>query len=117
MRSLLPKTAALLVISGLYWQIAVWIAGADEPWDAASYWYFWYPFSVGLAGIAGLFFKRQGWLAGTVLTFAQLPVMWINNPVAGPLYAVGLLLLCVLALPCVLVSTIAGRKADQINST
>ncbi|UZK68034.1 hypothetical protein OKW76_08025 [Sphingomonas sp. S1-29] len=84
------------------------LTGAPEPWDAHAYWTLAYPASVALSAIAGRFLGKRAWLAGGVVTFAQAPVMWLNNG-SGALWAVGLLFLTILAIPCALASALAGR--------
>ncbi len=108
MSSRAVKVLALLFVSGLYWQVVCQVTGVREPWDADAYWRVWYPLSLALAAFAGYVFGKDGWLAGGILTFAQLPVMWINNG-TGPLIAVGVLFLCVLAVPPGLSVILCGR--------
>ncbi len=114
MRRRSVKALSLFVLGGLYWQLVCQVMGVDEPWDAPAYWAFAYPASLVLAAIAGLLLRRDGWLAGAVLTFAQLPVMWVNNG-TGPLWAVGLLFLCLLAIPAVALSTLTGWFASRVH--
>lgn len=101
------KTTVLLMCSVLYWSFACWVTGVKEPWDADTYWRFWYPASLCLAGLAGLILKRRGWIAGAILTFAQIPVMWMNTT-TGPLWTVGLITLCMLAVPAIAISASTG---------
>ncbi|MDX3900438.1 MAG: hypothetical protein QHC40_08020 [Sphingobium sp.] len=91
------------------------MAGVDEPWDAPAYWTAAYPISLLLSGGAGLYFRKRGWLAGLAISFAQLPVMWINNG-TGALWAVGLLFLSVLAVPAMAISTLTGLIATRRQS-
>ena len=109
------KLFALFVVSGLYWHLVCQTTGSSEPWDADAYWRVWYPLSVGFAAIAGYIFKKDGWLAGGLLTFAQLPVMWFNTGMA-PLIALSLLFLCMFAAPTVAVALLAGRFAARSRS-
>lgn len=109
------KLLALLAASGMYWQLACHMTGAREPWDAEAYWRLWYPFSFILAAITGCFFGKDGWLAGGIITFAQLPVMWINNG-TGALVAVGVILLGILAVPAAAISLLTGRLAMRFRS-
>ena len=106
--SLALKLAGIAILAVAYWQLVSTLTGAPEPWDARAYWTLAYPASVALSAIAGRFLGKRAWLAGIVVTFAQLPVMWLNNG-SGPLWAVGLLFLMMLAIPCALVSALAGR--------
>lgn len=102
---------AILIVGGLYWQLVCLLTGSPEPWDAAGYWHIWYPGSLALAAIAGLRLKRRGWSAGAIITFAQAPVMWVNAGYAGPFWAVGVVMLCMLAVPAVAISALAGGLA------
>ncbi|MEA1084934.1 hypothetical protein SFC76_11750 [Sphingomonas sp. CD22] len=116
MRVQAMKVLALLFVSGLYWQLVCEATGAKEPWDGDGYGTLWYPLSLALAAVAGYFSRYHAWLAGGIITFSQLPVMWINNGI-GPLIAAGLLFLCILAVPAVAISSIAGRFAMRIRSS
>jgi hypothetical protein len=109
------KILVLLVCSMLYWQSVCRVTGATEPWDADAYWRAWYPASFGLSALAGLFFKRRGWMAGAILTFAQLPVMWLNSG-TGFLWVVGLMMLSILAIPVVAISALTGWLAARPRS-
>ncbi|TCP83619.1 hypothetical protein C8J42_1181 [Sphingomonas sp. PP-CE-1A-559] len=111
----LLKIYILMVFSVLYWSFACWVTGTNEPWDADAYWRSWYPASLCLAGIAGLMFKGRGWMAGAILTFAQLPVMWMNTA-TGPLLPAGLMVLCLLAMPAVAISASSGWLAVRLRS-
>ncbi len=116
MRALLMKLLALVLASGLYWQLVCEVTGAQEPWDSDGYWTLWYPISLALAAVVGYFLSSHGWLAGVIITFSQLPVMWINAG-TGPLLAAGLLFLCILAVPAAAVSFIAGRVAMRTRTS
>lgn len=106
-----PLTLILLFLLGvLFWLGVGRIEGVGEPWDGDWYWVLWYPLSLLLAAGAGFVVGRRGWLAGAILTFAQLPVMWLNTG-GGALMIVGLLFLAVLAIPPVIVAALAGRLA------
>ena len=107
-RSIQPL--ALLLVSLLYWQLVSQFSGAKEPWDADGYWRIWYPGSLALSALAGCVLRRRSWLAGVIVTFAQLPVMWVNTGFGG-LLMVGATILCILAVPAVAVSAIGGRLA------
>jgi hypothetical protein len=109
------KVLVLLVCSVLYWNFVCWVTGSREPWDADAYWRFWYPASLGLSAVAGLVLKNRGWMAGLILTFAQLPVMWINTG-TGPLLVIGLMTLCILAVPVVAISALTGWFAARPRS-
>ena len=106
------SVAALCLMGGLYWQLVCQIAGVAEPWDAAGYWTLWYPVSLLLSGIAGWLRKSHGWYAGALLTFAQLPIRWINND-TDVLWPVALLFLGLLAVPATVISVLAGWFADR----
>lgn len=107
-RSIQPL--ALLLVSLLYWQLVSHVSGAKEPWDADGYWRIWYPGSLVLSALAGFVLRRRSWLAGVIVTSAQLPVMWVNTGFGG-LLMVGATILCILAVPAIAVSMIGGRLA------
>jgi hypothetical protein len=106
------KVLVLLIVSGMYWQFVCQRTGTVEPWDGDAYWRLWYPLTFVLSGVAGYVLRNDGWLAGAILTFAQLPVMWINNG-TGPLIAVGVVFLFVLAVPPVAISLLTGWFATR----
>jgi hypothetical protein len=115
MRSDTTRVVALFVVGGLYWQFVCRTAGVSEPWDGDGYWRLWYPLSCALAAAGGYLLRKRGWRAGALVTFAQLPVMLLNGG-AGPLLAVGVLFLGVLAIPVVAIATAAGRLATRARS-
>ncbi|MBB4087695.1 hypothetical protein [Sphingomonas carotinifaciens] len=102
------RAIGLAGVAIAYWFIVAALSGVGEPWDAARYWWLWYPLSLVIAGVGGRLLRRRAWRAGVIVTFAQVPVMAIGGA-AGPLWAVGLLMLGVLALPAVIVALLAGR--------
>lgn len=110
---LLPY-AILLTAGGLYWALLCQMSGTNEPWDAAAYWTLWYPASLALSAMAGCFLKSRGWLAGALLTFAQIPILWLNTETDFA-WAVALPFLCVLAIPAVATSSLAGWLANRIR--
>jgi hypothetical protein len=63
-----------------------------------------------LSALSGFLLRRRSWLAGVIVTFAQLPVMWVNTGLGG-LLMVGATILCILAVPAIAVSMIGGRLA------
>lgn len=109
------KIIVVLLGSALYWQLVSGVTGAAEPWDATTYWRVWYPISFGLAALAGMFFGKRGWIAGTVVTLVQLPVMWLNSG-TGSLWVAGLMTLCVLAMPVAATSALTGWLAARARS-
>jgi len=106
------KVLTLLIVGSLYWQIAVQVTGASEPWDAPSYWSFWYPVSLGMSAVGGIVFRPGSWWVGLLLTFAQLPIMSLNSGI-GSLMVVGILFLAALAIPAVALSYLSGWIADR----
>jgi hypothetical protein len=114
-RSRVASAFSLLVVGGLYWLIVREVAGVNEPWDSSAYWHLWYPVCLSLSATAGYFLKQDGWLAGPVLVFAQLPIMWLNSE-PDALLMLGLFLLCILAVPAVAVSFVAGTLAMRVRS-
>lgn len=114
MRALAAKVVAVLCGATLFWQVVCKMSGTLEPWDSWAYWTLWYPLSLLLAATAGSFFRHRAWCARIVVIFAQLPVMWSNNG-TGPLFAVGLLLLFLLAVPAGLASLLGSRAATRFR--
>jgi hypothetical protein len=110
---LLPY-AILLAASGLYWALVYRASGTNEPWDSAAYWTLWYPASLVLSAMAGSLLKSRGWLAGTMLTFAQIPILWLNTG-TDLVWAIALPFLCVLAIPAAAISSLAGRLANRVR--
>ncbi|MET1755417.1 hypothetical protein ABVV53_08085 [Novosphingobium sp. RD2P27] len=102
----------VLVVGHAYWLLVSHVEGVEEPWDAEAYWALWYPGSILLSAGAGVLLRRLGWVAGALFTFCQLPIMWLNNG-SGPLWGVGFLFLCLLAIPAGAASSLAGRLARR----
>ena len=118
MRRLVVVVLGVLIVGGLYWQLVCRMTGTLEPWDAPIYWSVAYPVSLLLSGITGRFLGTHEWLGGALITFAQLPVMWLNNEAGlGPLWIVGLIFLILLAVPCVAVSALTGRSSAFARAT
>ena len=108
MKLRMVQVFVLAVVSVLYWLLVSRVSGAKEPWDAAGYWLIWYPGSLLLSACGGFAFGNRGWSAGAIVTFAQLPVMWVNTGLGG-LLIVGVAFLAVLAVPAVILSALFGR--------
>lgn len=106
------RIVVLTVLAVLYWLAISHSTQAKEPWDAASYWTAAYPGSLLLSGAAGVAFPKRGWLAGVIVTFAQLPVLWIGNGI-GSMWVFGIILLAILALPAAAVASLASRFAAR----
>lgn len=102
----------LTILSVGYWTLVASLAKTPEPWDAEDYWMLAYPLSILMAAVAGAAFDRRAWLAGLVLTMGQLPVLLVQSG-GGPMIAVGLLLLVVLAIPAAIVSGCSGWLARR----
>lgn len=105
---LFPAFLGMLAVGGFYWALVCRIAAVNEPWDAPAYWLGWYPLSIVLAAGMGSLLRKHGWMAGAAITVSQLPVMLINSG-PGPLIAVGVLFLCILAMPAATASVLASR--------
>ena len=106
------KRIVLLLASLLYWSVVCRIGNVEEPWDADAYWRLCYPLSFVLSAGAGLLLRSRGWMAGAIVTFAQLPVMaWTAG--WGNLWAAGVLTAVVLAIPVVAVSALSGWFATR----
>jgi hypothetical protein len=111
MNRLLP-VVIVAIASGLFWQLVCHMGGVTEPWDAAGYWSIWYPASIVLAALAGALFIRRAWLAGVIVTFAQMPVMWANSG-TSTMWMLGIILYCALAIPPTLIAALGGRRSDR----
>jgi hypothetical protein len=55
---------------------------------------------------------KRGWISGAVITFAQVPIVIVNNGI-GPLLAAGLLILVFMAIPPIIISFLTGRYAAR----
>lgn len=106
----------LLIVSGAYWQVVCHLDAVGEPWDAARYWTLWYPLSIVLAAVAGVSMAKRAWLAGAIVTFAQMPVMWTNTGTTA-LWVLGLAMCGVLAVPGMLIAAGAGWTARRGTRT
>lgn len=111
------QIAVLIILGGLYWQFVCQLTNVQEPWNAPAYWSVAYPISLVLSAATGRFLKNRGWSAGAVLTLAQLPVIWLNNGTSDPFWAVGVLILFVLAIPAATISAVAGWFASRGQNT
>jgi hypothetical protein len=108
MRRPIPKLLVLLLVSLFYWGIVGQVSRVAEPWDAPSYWRLWVPLSFGIAALAGAWLGRRGWMAGAVVMLAQLlPVASSSGGERG-LWAAGLAIAAVLAIPAMAVAALAG---------
>ncbi|NIJ29264.1 hypothetical protein FHT00_001197 [Sphingomonas insulae] len=103
---------ALLIAGGVYWQVVCQLDRVAEPWDAARYWTLWYPVSFVLAAVAGAAMPKRAWLAGIIVTAAQLPVMWANTGIPA-LWMLGVAMCAVLAVPVSGVAALAGWTATR----
>lgn len=110
------RAIAILIVSALYWFAVGRVTGVSEPWDGGDYWRLWYPLSCLLAAAGGYLLGRRGWCAGVLVTFAQLPVMWLNGG-TGPLLAAGLLILFLLAIPATSIAMLAGWFATRTRAS
>lgn len=101
---------ALLGIAA--WSVFGAATGVAEPWDAGIYWTLAYPALLLASGLAGAWLRRRAWLAGLVLTLAQLPVMLVQTQ-AGAMALFALALLAALAVPAMLATGLGGRLAAR----
>jgi len=104
------KALFLLVCGMFYWQFVCWLTRTAEPWDTDTYWRLWYPVSFILSALVGILFKARGWMAGAILTFAQLPIIWLNTR-TGDLWPVGVISSSILAIPAMAISAFTGWYA------
>lgn len=103
---------ALAALGLIYWQIVCLTWQVTEPWDAPVYWTVAYPLAVAVSGVVGWFLRSHGWLSGTVINLAQMPIILLNSSM-GALAAVGLLFMILLTVPAAALSAWTGRLAQQ----
>lgn len=106
----IARVLAVSVIGLAYWALVSALSGEREPWDATGYWTVAYPASIALSALVGYVLRAHAWLWGALITLAQLPLMIVNNG-SGPLWAVGFILLCALAIPAMAASWLASRTS------
>lgn len=102
------QALGVLLAGILYWLAVNAISGTMEPWDAPSYWTIAYPIALAIAGLAGFLSRLPAWLVGSLVIFAQLPVMLAGAGI-GPLIAAGLLFLGLLAIPAIAAAWLGAR--------
>jgi len=106
------------IVGIVYWTAVSAMLGGDEPWDADAYWTLVYPGALLISAVLGFAMPTRAWLWGTIVVFAQVPVV-IAVSGAGPLLIAGVIYAAVLSIPAALVSGIAGwirrrtRAADR----
>ncbi len=96
------------VASLIFWAAVSVLTGAQEPWDAASFWPIVYPAALVLSMVLGSTLKSYPWSAGAIVMFAQIPVMVASSGLS-PLLGVGFIYAAILSIPAILLSWIAGR--------
>jgi hypothetical protein len=106
------KLLILFVAAMLYWHFVGQAGGVREPWDAHAYWTLWYPIALVLSAVTGFCLRKGGWLAGPVIISAQLPVMLLNTGL-GAMMPLGIVFVCVLAVPSLALSFLAARLGDR----
>lgn len=114
MRSGFLQALVVLSIGVVFWIIVNMASGTREPWDAEHYWTFAYPLALALSTGLGFVLRSRSWLTGALLMLAQLPVM-IANTGAGPLILVGLMFLCVLAIPAIITAWLGARFRNSLD--
>jgi hypothetical protein len=92
--------------------IALWMAAnltddVREPWDGASFGLF-YAAALAVSAILGAFAQGRAWAVGAAVVWAMLPVMVIASG-AGPLIALGVIILAAMSLPAAGVAELAFR--------
>ncbi len=105
---------AALVIGFAYWLTANKWLEVSEPWDSA----FFLPVYCGaivLSLVLGLIVGGRSWLLGAIIVCAMLPVMLLQSG-SGPLLAIGIIFLVVLAVPAALASMVGGYLRGRISS-
>ena len=108
MRTRSMQAIGVLLVAILYWLAVNALSGTAAPWDAPSYWTVRSPLALVIAALAGFLSRLPAWLIGGLVVFAQLPVMLAAAGI-GPLIAVGLLLLGLLAVPATLAAWLGAR--------
>jgi hypothetical protein len=80
------------------WLLCNAVGGVDEPWDSEHFLMF-YGLACLTSIVLGAFAQRLAFATGAIVIFAMVPVMLVTNGELGALFAVGLFMLAVLALP------------------
>jgi peptidoglycan/LPS O-acetylase OafA/YrhL len=114
----MPKQTALplaiaLFVGALIWVLAAVLSGRREPWDSTFYWSIAYPAAILVAGCLGFFFPERPWRWAYALFGAQFVAMCAVNGELGNLWPLGLALLAILALPAVLIASVASRLRNR----
>jgi len=115
-KAMIGRIVTTLSAGIAYWYSVSLVVGVIEPWDADGFWRLWYPVALFLSAAAGFVFGKRSWLAGLLIVFAQTPVLGRNCGVGGScgqMWAAGLVMLGLLALPAAAVSALAGRMASR----
>jgi len=99
---------AVCVVALIFWTGVSVFTGGREPWDHASYLTIIYPAALALSAVVGSMLQRAQWAAGTIVMFAQIPVMLVTAE-ASALLAVGILYAALLSIPAMALAWLAGR--------
>ncbi len=103
--------ALSLCLGVVLWGGGVWLGGRSEPWDTPEFWTLLYPVAIALCAALGFFFPYRPW-RWVVALFAMLAIVLLTTGLATGsglgLLPLGLIAVVVLALPGVLVASLAG---------
>ena len=106
---------AALLCGVMLWSFATLALGDREPWDSSDYWMIWYPSALALSALLGLIFPTAAWRWPVVLMLMQMPVMMFITGGGASLLPLGLMLLLVLAVPGMLLASIAVAIVRRVG--
>lgn len=103
----------LAVLGAAVWIITAAVAGTEEAFDSASYWFLGVPLMLLVAFCVGRARPGASWLWGIALVAPQ-PVLLLasegRNATASPLWGLGLVLFLILLWICSLASLLGARS-------
>ncbi len=111
-RAFVPVLFAV-VLGATLWLTTAALSGKREAWDSAMYWLLAYPISLLACAYLGYANPERPWRWALVLFEAQLIAMCFRNGELGGLLPLGIVLFAILALPGVLVASLAARRSSR----
>lgn len=105
---------AIALVAGIVlWLVASFVTGQREPWDSSAYWWLIYPVATAACGYLGYCYPERPVLSSIVLFGGQFLGMVLRNDEIGNLWPLGMVLFAIIAIPGMLVATIAARVARK----
>ena len=108
-RKIFPAAVIASAIGFALWFVTSLVTGKREPWDASAYWSVAYPLALLACGVLGCAYPQRPWRWALVLFASQFLAMCVRNGELASLWPLGLALFAVLALPGVVLATVAAR--------